>query len=506
MYVMGLDMGTSGSKAVVFDEHFNVIYNAYREYDLSLPGDGLIELDPELVWGKICEAIEEANAATEGKTQAVAISAIGDVILPLDNAGDPIRDAIIDFDPRGKKEIDAFVNRFGVKKFFDISGMPPLFIGSLAKILWIKENEPEIFRNVGRWGTFEDYLVQKLCGKAYVSFSEAARTMLFDIRKKEWSAPIIKEAGIALSQLPEAVKSARKLGKISEDLAKRLGFKGDVEIISGGHDMVCAAIGAGLDEREPNTAVDIAGTIEGVVAALPEPNTSAKMLENNFPCYPGVNGYVTFSVNLTAGCIVKWYRDEIASDDYRRCTQQGINFYEKMLDALDADYPSGMYFIPHFSGSGNPYFNPEAKGVIYGLTLDVNRAGIVRAMIEGLAYELALHTESLEGAGIKLSALRAVGGGAHDDRQIQLKANTTGLSVIKGGVSESSALGAAALAAVGMGMIEDAAEAYQKTEQNEKRFKPNSDANTRFKAAFSQYKELNAVINKFEESHQGERV
>ena len=150
--------------------------------------------------------------------------------------------------------------------------------------------------------------------------------------------------------------------------------------------------------------------------------------------------------------------------------------------------PGGLLLLPHFSGSGNPYFDAEARGLVYGLTLDTRREDLARAVVEGLAYELRLHLEAYERAGIRFDAIRAVGGGATIDRQLQLKANVTGLRVIKGAVTESSALGAAAYAAMGMGVLENPADAYQLVKEREIVFEPDPAAHERFHSMFAQYR------------------
>ena len=495
---MGLDMGTSGCKAVVFDEKWNMVCAAHREYPLHFPGEGLLELDPALVWEKMREVIIEANEKTARPVEALAVSAIGDVILPLSADGDPVRYSIIDFDPRGRQEIEDFVKDFGVEEFFEITGMPPLFIGSLAKILWIKKHEPGLYAKVGRWGTYEDFVVQKLGLPPYASWSEAARTMLLDIRKKDWAGEVLTAAEIDKDKLPRAVKSGTVIGRIPDNKLKDLCFKGPVTVTAGCHDMVCAAIGSGLDESHPDTAVDIAGTIEGLVVTMPAANTGREMLENLFSCYPGFEGYVTFSVNLTAGCIARWYRDVIAPDAYRESKEKGFDFFKRMMEELDTGKPGGMYFIPHFSGSGNPYFDPAAKGAIYGLTLDTTRKDIVQALVEGLYYELRLHSDALRSAGMDLKTIRAVGGGAGTDRQLALKANITGLSVVKGAVRESSALGAAAIAAAGLGVIENPADAYKSNRREKKLFEKDEAAYASFSESFERYKRFMRSVHEFE--------
>lgn len=503
MLLMGVDMGTSGCKAVIFDEEWNVAAQAYREYQLHFPGDGYLELDPETVWNGICEVVAEANGICGEPVDALAVSAIGDVIIPLGKDGKALRNSIVDFDVRGKREIDAFVEEFGgAKKFFEITGMPPLYLGSLAKMLWIKEHEKDVFANVARWATYEDFLVERFGLAPSVSLSEAARTMLLDIRKKDWAADILELAPVKRSQLPQPVPSAAKLGYMDAGLAVKLGFRAPVQVASGGHDMVCAAVGAGLNEEENTTAVDIAGTIEGIVAAMPEANTGEEMLSNLLPCYPGFTGYVTFSVNVTAGCVVRWYRDVLDKDEWESCKKTGENFYEFFQRSVDPQMPGKLMLIPHFSGSGNPHFDSGAQGVIYGLNLDTQKEDIARAAVEGLCYELKQHTEAFEKAGIRLERLYAVGGGARVKKQLQLKANITGLAIEQGVVSESSAMGAAAYAAVAMGYIKNPAQAFGKIKKQGTLFKPDKQAAERFAAAYKNYEMLYQKIHQFEQLKQ----
>lgn len=495
MYFMGIDMGTSGCKAVVFDENWNPVCQAYREYQLTFPGEGMLELDAELVWDNLCETIRKANSLTPEPVAAFAVSAIGDVIIPVDKNGNSVRRSIIDFDPRGGDEIADFTQKFGIEKFFETTGMPPLYIGSLAKILWIRKNEPEIYAKVERWATYEDFIVQKMGFAPVASFSEVSRTMLFDIRKKDWADEILRSIPLDRSMLPDAKPSGSVIGQLPDSMAERLGFRQGVYTVVGGHDMVCSAVGAGLDEQCSDVAIDIAGTIEGLVVAMPQVNTCKTMLDNHFPCYLGASGYVTFSVNLTAGCVVRWFRDNIAPDWYAECKENGTNFYMYMQRTMCPDVPGSLFIVPHFAGSGNPFFTANARGTMYGLTLDTQREDIGRAVIEGLAYELRLHLEAYEKAGIKLNAIRSVGGGATIDKQLQLKANVTGLRVIKGSVAEASALGAAAYAAVGMGALENPADAYRKVASGEKVFEPDMDAHRRFKEKFSTYRDLAYTSN-----------
>ena len=498
MRFMGVDMGTSGCKAVVFDENWNVVCQAYREYPMSFPGEGLLELDAERVWREICQVIREANSKAAGEIAALAVSAIGDVIIPVDEKNNSVRCSIVDFDPRGGDEIRNFSEEFGKYSFYQTNGMPPLYLGSLAKILWIRDHEPEVYKKAARWATYEDFIIAKLGLPPVASYSEVSRTMLFDIRKKDWAEDILNKIPLTREMLPIPRPSGTVIGHLPKEMADNLGFKGEVQVVTGGHDMICAAVGAGLDEEQPGTAIDIAGTIEGLVAAMPAANTCPVMLENLFPCYPGFSGYVTFSVNLTAGCVVRWYRNQVAPEEYEWCKENKINFYEYMQREMNPDRPGKLNVLPHFSGSGNPFFQANGVGAMYGLNLDTTREDIARAIVEGLAYELRLHLEAYAQAGIHLDTIRSVGGGATIDRQLQLKANITGLRVVKGAVAEASALGAAAYAAVGAGALSNPAEAYQKVKQKEIVFYPNQEARRRFGQQFEIYRKLAYSINELD--------
>ncbi|MCI8504600.1 MAG: hypothetical protein HFI67_00225 [Lachnospiraceae bacterium] len=500
MVFLGVDMGTSGCKAVIFDESWNMVCQAYREYPTHFPGGGLMEIEPELVWKNIREVIREVNGKTDEAVTALAVSAIGDVIIPLDQDGNCHRTyAIIDFDPRGGEEIAQFVEEFGKEAFYQINGMPPLFIGSLAKILWIRENEPEIFEKTARWGTFEDFIVQKLGLPPIASYSELSRTMLFDIRKKAWSEEICKKVPISMDKLPAAAKSGSRAGMLSQEMCEELGFPKPVLVAVGGHDMVCSAVGAGLDEKEPATAVDIAGTIEGVVATLKECNTSMELCDQAFPCYIGYEDYVTFSVNLTAGCITRWYRDQIVPDDYAMCKEKGLNFYEYMQRTMDEKEPGSLFLLPHFSGSGNPFFDAGARGAIYGLTTDTERADIGRALVEGLAYEVKMQLEAYEKAGIHIDTLRAVGGGSAIDRQLQLKANITGKRIIKCSMTEGAAMGAAVYAAIAQGVMKHPGEIKRYIDGKEKIFVPDPESTEKFEKSYETYRKLAYGIHEMEQ-------
>jgi xylulokinase len=497
MLILGLDIGTSGCKAIAFDENWNIAAHSHREYDLINAGSNRLDLEAETVWEKLTEAVREINRSIgRGKIGAIAISAIGDVIIPLDDACRTVRPCVIDFDPRGKNEIALFVNDFGTDRLYEITGMPPLHINSLAKILWIKKNEPGIYKKVRRWATFEDYILQKMGVKPAVSFSLAARTMLFDIRKKSWSKDIINAVGLNENQLARPVGSGVVLEKINDKIAKKLGFTDDILACSGGHDMFCAAVGAGLDINDPKTALNIVGTMEAIIVLMKEPKLNKEMLENLYPCFPGFNDYVSLSLNLTSGSILKWYRD-LFSDIFINQADKNINVYDRLLQVVDHTKPGDLLLIPHFSGICNPIFNPDSKGTLYGLSLNTGVNDMIQGMIEGLCYDLKMHIQGFQNAGVPINRLRIVGGGSRSDKWLQLKANITGVEIISSTLYEASATGAAALSGCAVGILDDPYKVVKYTKGKEKQFYPSSEAEKLFEEKYIKYRRLNNAVNSY---------
>jgi xylulokinase len=494
--MLGLDIGTSGCKAILFDDRWNVVARSYRRYDLVSAGENRYDLVARTVWENLREAITEVHAGTDARSDAVAVSALGDVIIPLDESGNEVRPSIIDFDPRGKEEIRAFVEGYGADKLFETTGMPPIHINSLAKILWIRKHEPLAFEKVRRWATYEDWVLQKLGAKPAVSHSMAARTMLFDIHRKTWSPDILAAAGLRERDLPEAVPSGEVVARLDARTAGELGFSDGAVACSGGHDMVCAAIGAGLDVNDPSTALNIMGTMEAVIVLTKKPNVKKAMLRNMYPCYPAYREYISLSLNFTSGSVLSWYRNLFSG--LRGPGENDVGGYDELLKDMDTGMPGELLFVPHFSGVCNPVFDPDARGFLYGLSLGTSPRDLTQGIVEGLCYDLKSHIRAFGDAGFPIARLKVVGGGAQSDSWLQLKANITGLEVTRSDLHEASAIGAAALCGKAVGVIDDPYKAPCFMKLKETRFVPAPEAALRFEEKFLRYLSLNKRVGMFE--------
>ena len=498
--MLGLDVGTSGCKAIVFDDKWKIVARSHRRYDLLRAGENGYELEAETVWTKLREAIAEAQGQAGGNTEAVAVSALGDVIIPLDGSGTPVRPCILDFDPRGKDEIRDFAKAFGEARLYQLTGMPPIHINSLAKILWLRKNEPRTCERVRRWATFEDFILGKLGARTAASYSMAARTMLFDvhrkvwspdvlaartmlfdIHRKTWSPDILAAAGLRERDLPEAVPSGEVIGRLEGRAAGELGFPDGTAVCSGGHDMVCAAVGAGLDVEDRRTALNITGTMEAVIVLTRKPNLDEAARKNLYPSYPAWNEYLSLSLSLTSGSVLDWYRDLLPGKAFA---------YSELLKELDSAKPGELLLFPHFSGLCNPVFDPDARGFLYGLSLNTTWRDLAQGIVEGLCYDLKSHLQGFRDAGLPIEALKVVGGGSSSDAWMQLKANITGLELIRAEIHEASAMGAAAFCGKAIGAIDNPYKASGLMGLKQARFVPVPEAARRFEEKFQRYRRL----------------
>ena len=451
MYLMGIDIGTTGCKVLVLDETGQTAVFAYREYPLIFPRAGWMELDPKIVAESIFDCITQCTDRCDGgKIGAIAVSSQGEAVVPVRKDGTVLANSIVTFDPRSTDEADWLERQVSKKELMEITGAPIHSMFTITKLLWMKKNTPEILKHCWKFMCFGDFISYLLGAKPAIDYSMASRTMLFDIRKKGWSNEILQICSLSEEQFSEPVPSGSIIGKIEPPLAKRLKISPDTLIVSGGHDQVCCAVGCGVFRS--GCAMDSLGTTESIVCVNHELVVTPQMVENNIPVYvyPLPNLYAYLSFLSSSGSVLKWFRDQVL-----RSTDPDI--YREMDDEAQQAFPgpSGLFVLPHFAGSGTPYLNDQSKGLISGLTLNSSMSQIYKAIIEGTCYEARMNIDVMRRSGIEFDELRCIGGGAKSDLWLQVKANITNMKVVAMEVNEAGCLGAALLAGLGAGMFED---------------------------------------------------
>lgn len=490
MSLMGIDLGTTGCKAVVFDEGGRLLSSAYREYPLHFPKPGWIELDSNRVIASAKEVIREAaGKARKDPVRALAVASQGEAVTPVDAKGRYLHNAVVTFDARTAGLVPWWERRMPRRRLFEISGMPLHGMYSASKILWWKQNRKDVFGKARWFLCFEDLLFHALGLEPVIDFSLAARTMLLDVARGRWSPELCRTAGIDPATLSRPLPSGTAVGVLGASTAKSLGLPPGVVVATGGHDQPCGALGAGV--VEDRVGMYATGTVECITPAFQKRVTDPKLLEANIACYPHVvpGLFVALTFNFTGGSLLKWFRDTFAQAEKAAAAKSGRDVYELLLKDLPKD-PTSLFILPHFTATGTPHFDTESKGVIAGLRLSTTRGEIVKAVLEGVTYEMALNARVLADCGAEIDSFRAIGGGAKSPVWMQIKADLLGKPVHAMRVSEAVCLGAAILAGTATGRYRSAREAAGSIAKVEKTYRPDPKRAKTYRGRFDRYREL----------------
>lgn len=495
MSLLGIDIGTTGCKAVAFDLNGGEIARSYREYHmLESEEEGIYELNPEIVWLSVKACIVEVNRVdriSEDPVTALSISVSGDEIIPIDRNGNILFNTIMSMDKRGSVEAKKWLESYDKFSLYSITGLPIHPKYGINRIMWLRENKPELYEKAWKFLTWEDFIFLKLgISDLYCDYSSMARLMIVDIVQKSWASELLEFAGLTKDMFSKIAPPGTPIGNIPRALSSGLGFKVQPEVVTGGFDQSCAALGAGIVES--GLAMVGTGTMEALIVFGQKPKFSNKLLEGNYPwnLHAVPNTYNCTATNVGGGLVLKWFRDTFAYQEIEFARNKGLDPYNVILNDLDMN-PTKLLLLPHFAGSGPPYKDSGSMGAIIGITSKTSRKDIIKGILEGITYELMQNIEYIETLGeIKINELRAVGGGAKSDFWLQLKANMTGKVVSKPVVSEAGCLAAACLAGTGIGLFKDLKEALGIYLKIEKVFEPNFSVNREYKWYFNLYKEL----------------
>ncbi len=486
-----LDVGTSGLKAVIFDEMGNMIDKSYKSYNI-ITKNGVIELNPDDVWNAAVYALREVSARCMGKNEikALVVSSFGEACVPVDSKGYILANSILAMDARGKEELKAITSKLDEDKILRITGLPLNSTYTINKILWMKNNDYDTYKKVWKFLLYQDFIHYKLCGQAVTEYSLASRTMAFDIGKKVWSKNILEIAGIEEELFSRVIPSGSIISdSISNAVAEELNLPKSIMVISGGHDQPCSALGAGMIKE--GCAVDSIGTSECVTAVLNSRIPDDIIKNYNFPCEPFIEAdkYNTMAYIHTAGILLKWYL-KVFNANYREAAAGGNTSLYQFFDEKCPEDPTDLFVLPHFAGAGTPFMNSFSKGAIYGLQLGTTREEIYKAIIEGINYEMSINIEYLKKAGINVSKLVAVGGGSMSKTLLQIKADILGMEIKTLECNEAAALGNAVLAAKAVGEYKDAEEAVKSMVRIKDTVYPKQNNLQRYQYRYDKYKTI----------------
>jgi xylulokinase len=491
MSLIGLDVGTTGCKAIVFSEEWDVLAQSAREYPILSPHSGWAEQDAEMVWQLAWDALGEAVAAARyDPPHALALSVQGEAIIPVDGAGRPLRSAILGMDARTEAENRWLADHFGAEALFNRTGMPLHTINTLPKLLWVQRHEPEVWRTAHQFLLYEDFFLRRLSGQATISHCLASRTQMYDLAAGDWADDVLSECGIDRGRLaPLAPIEGGAVDTLRQDLTRSLGLGGELLLASGGHDQACAALGSGV--VRDGLAMVSTGTAEVVEVAMATPALNDKLRQGNISIYrhvvPGL--YLAMTLNHSGGLLLRWFRDTLSPEQRDAAIASGRDPYDVIL----ADAPAGpteLLVLPHFAGSGTPWLDTASKGAILGLTFATTRPALAKAILEGLTFELRVNVDLLREAEIRIDTLHAVGGGARSPLWLQLKADICQVPLRVPQVTEAACLGAALLAGVAVGVYPDLSAAAAQTVHLHQRIEPVPSSISAYDQRYQLYRQL----------------
>jgi xylulokinase len=452
--IAGLDVGTTNIKALVFTAEGRPIARASMPTPTENPRPGSAHYDPEALWQTTAAVLRQISTHVDARQiVSLAVASMGESGVPLDADNRPLYPAIAWFDSRTQPQAAWLDTVVGKDRIFATTGLSLQPIFGLCKLLWLKQNHPEIFSRTVRWLNIADYIAFRLCGEQATDFSLASRTLALDIRRHRWAEDILQEAGIRPDVFAPLCASGSPLGTVTPEAAAATGLPVTVRVAAGGHDHVCGALAAGV--TAPGVALNSLGTSETMFISLDQPLTDAKLGRQGYTqgAHVVAGLYYVFGALYTSGACVDWFRSLLADNR---------SYAELIAEAESVPAGSkGVCFLPHLQLASSPYDDPLARGAFIGLGTEIDRAAMFRAVLEGAAYDARLMLETLLAYDEvpELQTIYAIGGATRNQLWMQIKAAVLNRSLVVAQVSDASSLGAAILGGLGAEVYPDAAAA-----------------------------------------------
>jgi xylulokinase len=481
--ILTLDAGTTSLKGALFDLSGEMLAYRIKEYHLEELAPDIVELDPEIYWvaakSVIAEILQETIVPPDSIT-ALGVTSQGETLVVLNKQGRPLRKAIVWLDNRAKFEAEQIKKEFGREHIYRITGQQDIVPAwPAAKILWLRNNESEVFNSAAKFLMLEDYLIYRLTDHFATDHAMNPSTLYYDLCNGRWWQEMLDFLGISKDQLPSLLNSGESVGKISTDI----GLSKKTVVTVAPIDQVAAAVGAG--NIAPNMVTETTGCALAVCATVEHPVYDPQMRIGLYRhAVPGL--FVLLPWIPTAGMILRWFRDEFG---------EGMDYHTLTKTAQDIPPGAeGLILLPHLSGMHSPKVNPKAKGVFYGITTSHRKAHFVRAILEAVAFALRDNLELLAQSGIQYEQVTSLGGAARSRLWLQIKADVLQCNIKSMQCEETTSLGTAVLAASGTGLSANIQEAVKAMVHPAAMISPEEKNKNIYDACFQVYKKLNMTI------------
>ncbi len=497
-FLLGVDIGTSGTKSVLFDEEGKTLASAVVEYPLYQPKAGWAEQEPEDWWNAAADSIKAVllkSGVRSGEIAGVGLSGQMHGLVMLGKNGKVLRRAIIWCDQRTDKECAEMTEKVGAKRLIEITANPAMTGFTASKILWVKNNEPEIYEKCAKILLPKDYIRYMLTGEFAAEMSDASGMQLLDVPGRRWSGEMLDKLGIDGDLLAPVYESVEVSGRISKSAAERTGLAEGTPVVGGAGDQAAGGVGNGI-VREGVLSATI-GT-SGVVFAHTDKITIDPKGRVHTLCHAVPGCWHIMGVTQAAGLSLKWFRDNFCTPEIETAKQMGIDPYV-LMDKEAAASPAGcdgLIYLPYLMGERTPHLDPDARGVFFGLSARHTRRDMLRAVMEGVGYSMKDCLEIIKGLDIPVREVRASGGGGRSPFWRQMLADMFGKAVTTTNSSEGPALGAAILAGAGTGIYASVAEGCDIAVKPKSCQKADKAASERYKKYYAVYKDLYKSLKK----------
>lgn len=462
-YLIGIDIGTSACKVAVFDRDGHVLAAANGDYPVYYPNEGWAEQNPEEWWSAVCDAVRQviqtARICPE-EIAGVGIDGQSWSAIAIDGEGQVLTNTPIWMDTRAQSICDRLNEEIGEEEIFRVAGnsLQPSY--TTAKILWYKENLPEVYSRIYKILQSNSYIAFKLTGAVTQDLSQGYGLHCFDMKTGRWDEEMCEKLGIPMEFLPEIVPSDCVVGSVTKKAAEESGLAEGTPVVAGGLDAACGTLGAGV--IHPGETQEQGGQAGGMSICIEEYKADPRLILG-FHVIPGK--WLLQGGTTGGGGVMRWFEREFG--DYERMMKEetGISSLNQLNEIAEktAAGSDGLVFLPYMAGERSPIWNPCAKGVFYGLDFSKTKGHMVRACMEGVAFSLRHNLEVAEAAGAEAEILRAMGGSANSHLWTQIKADITGRTIVVPASDTATTLGAALLAGVGTGFYRDYEEAVDRT-------------------------------------------
>ncbi len=499
-YFMGIDVGTTGTRAVIVRPDGHLIGAATGEHQpMRMEHPGWAEQDPEDWWQATTTAVCGAlNAAQLKGSDIAAVGLSGQMhgVALLDSARAVLRPALIWCDQRSQVQCDRITQKVGAERLIQLVLNPALTGFSAPKLLWVREHEPQLFGRVAHFLLPKDFVRFRLTGEFATDVSDASGTLLFDVAHRRWSGEMLSALELDAHILPRAFESPAVTGQITRETALLTGLSAGTPVVAGAGDQAASAVGNGI--IKPGISSATIGTSGVIFAYTDSPKLDPQGRIHTF-CHAVPGKWHVMGVTQGAGLSLRWFRDQFGSGESWYAERIGSDPYELIIREAERVPPGseGLLFLPYLMGERTPHLDARARGVWFGLTAAHTRAHLVRSILEGVAFSLRDSLEIFKELGIPVEHVRASGGGSRSFLWRAIQADIYGKEVVTLETSEGSAFGAALLAGVGAGEYSSVEESARAAIQIGERLSPRKENSEAYSRLYAIYRSLYPAVKEF---------